>query len=153
MKMAISIGSNQEDPIEQVKRAIAAINEMFTMVSQSSLYRTAPIGGPEQPDFINAVVIIESPLAPKEVLQQLHHLEEKAGRVRDERWGPRTLDLDLINVDGFSSTDPECLLPHPRAHERAFVLLPWQEADATAELFGVGKVSELQIPDQEVERV
>lgn len=153
MKMTISIGSNLEDPVAEVNKAIDQIAETFTLLARSSLYRTEPIGGPEQPHYINAVVIIESQLAPKDVLTELQGIEAKAGRVRDIRWGPRILDLDLINVDGIESQDSDCTLPHPRAKDRAFVLTPWLEADPEAELVGVGKVRELLIPDQEVVRL
>lgn len=150
MKMVISVGSNLDEPIAQVDNAIEEIAREFRLVSQSSRYRTEPIGGPEQEPFINAVVVIESDLPPVEVLGHLHNIEDRAGRTREVRWGPRTLDLDLINVDGVVSEDPNCTLPHPRAHERGFVLVPWLEIDSEANIAGLGKVSEIGLPDQEV---
>lgn len=153
MKMVISVGSNLDDPLAQVDQAIEKIARNFTLVTQSSRYRTAPVGGPDQPPFINAVVIIETTLCAPEVLKSLHSIEESAGRTRDVRWGPRTLDLDLINIDGLRSDDPTCTLPHPRAHQRAFVLIPWLEVDPEARLEGMGKVREIPLPHQEVERI
>lgn len=153
MKMVISIGSNLAEPIAEVEKAITALRQRFEVVSQSSLYRTAPVGGPDQPDYINAVVIISADQQPEEVLAVLHEIELTAGRVRDVRWGPRILDLDLIDAEGTVSDHSECMLPHPRAHQRAFVLLPWLEADPDAELTGMGKVRDMAIPDQAVARI
>lgn len=152
MKMVISIGANLGDPIESVTTAINEIQKVFTVLATSHLYRTAPVGGPDQDHFINAIMIIETIQEPIEVLRTLHGIEANFGRVRDIRWGPRTLDLDLIEA-GRISDDPDCQLPHPRAHERAFVLKPWLEVDPEAELSGLGKVREMAIPDQEVERL
>lgn len=153
MRMVISIGSNIANPVENVEGAIRDIESRFTVLTRSSLYRTAPVGGPEQSDFINAVVIIDSATTPAEVLKELQILENQYGRTREEHWGPRTLDLDLVSVDGVTSNDPFCLLPHPRAHERSFVLTPWLEADPEAVLAGVGKVADIKVLDQEVVRL
>lgn len=152
MKMVISVGANLGDPIESVRSAINEIQKTFKVMATSNLYRTAPIGGPEQDHFINAILIIETTQEPIEVLRTLHGIETNYGRVREQLWGPRTLDLDLIEA-GQISTDPDCQLPHPRAHERAFVLIPWLEVDPEAEISGLGKVREIEMPDQEVERV
>jgi 2-amino-4-hydroxy-6-hydroxymethyldihydropteridine diphosphokinase len=111
--------------------------------AESSVYSTAPIGGVEQPDYLNAVVIVDTTLSPRELLDRLHDIENAWHRTREVRWGPRTLDLDLIDYAGVTSDDPELTLPHPRAHERAFVLVPWQEADPEAELTGFGPVAGL----------
>lgn len=143
MKMVISIGSNLQDPQVQVKRAINALRAAFEVRAVSSLYRTTPVGRIDQPEFCNAVVIIDDQRPAAKVLEYLHRIESEAGRVRDERWGPRVLDLDLIDVEGFSSDDPACLVPHPRAHERAFVLAPWAEIEPDAVLSGHGPISAL----------
>jgi 2-amino-4-hydroxy-6-hydroxymethyldihydropteridine diphosphokinase len=111
--------------------------------AESSVYSTAPIGGVEQPDYLNAVVIVDTTLSPRELLDCLHDVENSWHRTREVRWGPRTLDLDLIDYAGVTSDDPELTLPHPRAHERAFVLVPWLEADPEAELTGFGPVAGL----------
>jgi 2-amino-4-hydroxy-6-hydroxymethyldihydropteridine diphosphokinase len=144
MKMVISVGSNLEDPEAQVDRALDWIAEEFDLIAASSIYRTSPVGVTDQPEFRNAVAIIDAQgRTPREVLDSLHELEARAGRVRDVRWGPRTLDLDLIIADDVISDDPACTLPHPRAHERAFVLLPWLEIDPDAYLPGRGPIAGL----------
>lgn len=143
MRMVISIGSNLDNPATQVERAIERLADEFTLIASSSIYRTSPVGRIDQPEFRNAIAIIEDEREPREVLSRLHALEQEAGRIRDERWGPRTLDLDLISVDSVTSADPTCTLPHPRASERAFVLLPWLEIEPDAELPGHGSVRAL----------
>lgn len=143
MRMVISIGSNLADPQAQAEGAIERLADEFTLLARSSLYRTSPVGRTDQPEFCNAVAIIDSDLHPNEVLQRLHAIEASAGRVRDERWGPRVLDLDLIAVGDLVIDDPRCRLPHPRAHERAFVLVPWAEIDADAVLPGRGPILDL----------
>ena len=109
--------------------AVAALVEEpgVQVVGVSGLWHTVAVGGPEQPEYTNAVVLLETALAPAELLALAHRLEQAAGRVRDVRWGPRTLDVDVLDVDGVSSADPQLTVPHPRAHERAFVLVPWAE--------------------------
>ena len=109
----------------------------------SAIFETAPVGGPPQPDFYNAVVIVETALSAVELLELAHRLESAAGRVRVEHWGPRTLDVDVLAYDALRSDDPQLTLPHPRAHERAFVLLPWLDVDPDAYVEGVGKVADL----------
>ena len=145
-RYVISIGANLGDARTTVAQAAGQLAERLggTHTAVSSLYRTAPVGGPEQPDFINAVAIVESDLAPHEVLRILQAMEHEADRVRDVRWGPRTLDLDVIAAwtqsSGVStaviSDDPNLTLPHPRAHERAFVLVPWLEIDPDGSIPG-----------------
>lgn len=123
----IGIGSNLEDPIRQVQRAFQALNGILasSFVARSPLYRTAPVGGPpDQPDFINAVAALDTGLTPAQLLAVLQALEAAQGRVRTVRWGPRVLDLDLLLYDQLTSDDPWLTLPHPRLHERAFVLYP-----------------------------
>ena len=95
-----------------------------TVDAVSSLWRTAAVGGPEQPDYLNAVVLVDTDLDARALLALAHELEDAAGRVREVRWGPRTLDVDLLAVGDERSDDPELTLPHPRAHERSFVLDP-----------------------------
>ena len=105
------------------------------MVAASAIFRTAPWGGVEQQDFLNAVLIAEDPdLDCHGWLRLGHELESAADRTREVRWGPRTLDVDIITCDDVCSDDPELTLPHPRAHQRAFVLVPWLDADPDAEL-------------------
>jgi dihydroneopterin aldolase/2-amino-4-hydroxy-6-hydroxymethyldihydropteridine diphosphokinase len=116
------------------------------VVSVSGLYDTVPVGGPEQPTYVNAVVTARTTLSPGSLLREPHALEASFDRRREVRWGARTLDLDLVQYgDPSSGTDvtsalPRLLLPHPRAHERAFVLVPWLEADPGAVLRREGRV-------------
>jgi 2-amino-4-hydroxy-6-hydroxymethyldihydropteridine diphosphokinase len=109
----------------------------------SPVYQTAPVGGPVQPDYLNAVLIAATGLGPHELLAATHAIEQTGGRVRAERFGPRTLDIDIISYGAEVSTDPVLTLPHPRAHERAFVLAPWHDIDPEASLPGYGAVRDL----------
>ncbi|MDQ2865720.1 MAG: 2-amino-4-hydroxy-6-hydroxymethyldihydropteridine diphosphokinase [Candidatus Eremiobacteraeota bacterium] len=126
----IGIGSNLDDPQTQVERAITALHDLGRIALQSSLYRTLPWGETAQPDFINAVVALETSLPPGELLSALQSLERQAGRVRDERrWGPRVLDLDLLLYGDAAIVTETLTVPHPRLFERAFVLAPLAEID------------------------
>lgn len=142
-RAVIALGANLGDARTALSGASEAIEATpgISLIAQSSVYSTAPIGGVEQPDYLNAVVIVETTLSPRELLDRLHEVENAWHRTREVRWGPRTLDLDLIEFAGVTSEDPELTLPHPRAHERAFVLVPWLEADSEAELTGFGPVA------------
>ena len=145
MRYVIAVGANLGDAERVVDHALGDLAERLggALVARSSLYRTAPVGGPEQPDFVNAVAIVEADLDPLETLRVLQTMENEAGRVRDVRWGPRTLDLDVIAVGDLVSEDPVLTVPHPRAHERAFVLVPWLEIDPQAVIAGKGRVRDL----------
>ncbi len=125
----IGIGSNEGDRHRNVERAVAALGEIGNVVLRSSLYRTAPWGELEQPWFLNAVVLLETGLAPLVLLNALQAVEENLGRVRGERWGPRTIDLDLLLYDDLHINEPALSVPHPRLPERAFVLVPLAEID------------------------
>ena len=118
------------------------------VIAVSTFYKSAPVGGPTQPDFINAVCVIESELPAIELLSLLHGIEKSLGRQRLEHWGPRTLDLDLIQYGDLVSENVDVQLPHPRAHERRFVLEPWHEIDADAILLNHGRIDEIlaQLP-------
>lgn len=120
----------------------------------SPVYETAPVGGPEQDDYLNAVAVAETLLTPEALLERVQEVERAFHRVREVRWGPRTLDVDVIAYDGLVRTDPELTLPHPRAHERAFVLRPWADIDPDAEITGRGAVRDLLagVADQELRR-
>jgi len=144
-RAVIALGANLGDARAALAGAVEAIAVLpgVALHAESSVYSTAPIGGVEQPDYLNAVVIVDTTLSPRELLDCLHDVENSWHRTREVRWGPRTLDLDLIDYAGVTSDDPELTLPHPRAHERAFVLVPWLEADPEAELTGFGPVAGL----------
>jgi len=143
MKAVISLGANIGNPQEQITLAIAMLREATEVLAVSSIYETAPVGGPDQPNYLNAICITESDLPAADLLSVLHGIEKTLGRERLERWGPRTIDLDLIQYGSILSSAQELELPHPRAHERKFVLEPWLEIEPDAILLTHGKVSEL----------
>jgi 2-amino-4-hydroxy-6-hydroxymethyldihydropteridine diphosphokinase len=148
MKAVIALGANIGNPHENLDIAVALLREATGVQAVSSYYTTRPVGGPEQPDYINAVCIIESELPAMDLLSLLHGIEKSLGRERIEHWGPRTIDLDLIQYGGLLSKAEELMLPHPRAHERRFVLQPWFEIEPDAILLTHGSVQELleQLP-------
>ena len=143
MKAVISLGANIGNPEEQMQLAIAMLREATDVIALSSIYTTEPVGGPEQPNYLNAICIAESELPAADLLALLHGIEKTLGREHVERWGPRTIDLDLIQYGTILSSAQELELPHPRAHERKFVLEPWLEVEPDAILLTHGKVSEL----------
>lgn len=139
-KYVIALGANLDNPRQHVSEAIEQLAEVFSVVTTSDLYTTAPVlhpGQAAQPDYVNAVLIGCAAAAPLDVLHSLQEIEWKHGRERKEHWGARTLDLDIIAVDGVASSDPELTLPHPRAALRRFVLEPWLSIEPDAELYGV----------------
>jgi 2-amino-4-hydroxy-6-hydroxymethyldihydropteridine diphosphokinase len=134
-KAVLSIGSNVGDRLATLRGAVEAFGPW--LVAVSPVYETPPWGPVPQDDYYNAVLIADDPAAaPRDWLARAHAAEQAAGRTRDVRWGPRTLDVDVVDVDGVRSDDPELTLPHPRAAERAFVLVPWLAADPDARLSG-----------------
>lgn len=143
----VGLGSNLGDPRQQVLDAVAALADLpgTRVLQRSALYRTAPWGVLQQPPFVNAVVELDSALSPQALLQGLLEIEQRAGRVRAERNGPRTLDLDLLHVEGARMDQPQLTLPHPRMAERAFVLLPLNDVAPTLCLPGLGRVAELLV--------
>ena len=143
MKAVIALGANIGNPQENIELAVALLREATDLQMVSSYYTTTPVGGPEQPDYINAVCIIESELPAMDLLSLLHGIEKSLGRERVEHWGPRTIDLDLIQYGGLLSKAEELMLPHPRAHERSFVLRPWFEIEPDAILLTHGPIKEL----------
>lgn len=122
----IGIGSNLENPLAQVKQALLELDTLPESHSTkiSPLYRTAPLGPADQPDYINAVAALNTQLTPVVLLKHLQMIEQAHQRVRKIHWGPRTLDLDLLLYDQLQQHDPQLTLPHPRMHERIFVLQP-----------------------------
>ena len=142
MSAVLSLGSNVGDRAAHLAAARALLAAEFPVVAVSSIYETVPVGVTDQPAFLNQVVVIDSDDATA-LLAAAHRAEAARGRLRGPRWGPRTLDVDVVSVDAQRSDDPHLTLPHPRAHERAFVLVPWLEVDRTAELVGHGPVRAL----------
>jgi len=143
MKAVIALGANIGNPREQMDLAVALLKESLEVSAVSGYFTTAPVGGPEQPDFLNAVCIADSELPAADLLALLHGIEKVLGRERIEHWGPRTIDLDLIQYGSLLSYADELQLPHPRAHERRFVLEPWAEIEPDAILLTHGKISDL----------
>ena len=134
MRAVLSIGSNMED-----RRALLqTVFDEFAdeTIAASPVYATPPWGVTDQGDFLNAVLIVDVDCTPLELLRRGQKLEEAAERVRVRHWGPRTLDVDIVQIDGVTSDDPKLTLPHPYADQRAFVLVPWLAADEHAELNG-----------------
>jgi 2-amino-4-hydroxy-6-hydroxymethyldihydropteridine diphosphokinase len=143
MKAIVALGANIGDPQSNLDVAVALLKEASEVLKVSSYYTTEPVGGPEQPDYLNAVVILESDLPAMDLLSLLHGIEKSLGRERIEHWGPRTIDCDLIQYGSILSDSTELMLPHPRAHERRFVLEPWYEVEPEGILLTHGPIKEL----------
>ena len=147
-RAVLSLGANLGDRAGTLRAAVTALKDEGVLVARSTLYETPPWGPVEQPPYLNAIVVVRGDRDARGWLERAHELEQAAGRTREVRWGARTLDVDVVTVTGDDGTpvlsdDPEVTLPHPRAHERAFVLVPWSIADPTAVLPGHGKVADL----------
>lgn len=150
-RAVLSIGSNLGDRIAHLRSVTADMADV--LVAASPVYETAPWGGVEQPDFLNAVLVVDDPGAGEwDWLRRGQRLERAAHRVREQRWGPRTLDVDVVTVDQVFSDDPELLLPHPGTPARATVLVPWLDVDPDAVLPGHGPVRALlaALPPDEI---
>lgn len=140
MKAAVALGSNLADPQRQVASGFEALAALprTRLLARSALHRTAPVGFTDQPDFVNACALLDTELAPRELLDALLAIEQRHGRVRDRPNGPRTLDLDIVLYGDQVVREPGLAIPHPRAHERAFVLVPLLEAWPEAVIPGHG---------------
>lgn len=143
MRAAIAIGSNIGERLNYLQDAVDQLASLGEVIAVSAVYETDPVGGPEQQDFLNAVVVIETELEPVALLNASHLIEQNAHRERIEHWGPRTLDVDVLAVGQQVINNDEINLPHPRAHERGFVLVPWNDVDPDFNLVGYGRISEL----------
>jgi len=143
----LSLGSNLGNRLESLQSAVDALAETpgLKVTAVSPVYETEPWGVDpgSQPSYFNAVVVVRTTLPPGSLLERGHAIEEALERVREERWGPRPIDVDIVAYQGVVSEDPQLTLPHPRAHERAFVLVPWHDVDPGAEVPGHGRVTEL----------
>ena len=143
MKAVIALGSNLGNRELNIDSAIAELAKIIEISHLSTNHETDPVGGPEQPKYLNAVLIAETQLDPHELLISMLEIENKLGRKREIHWGPRTIDLDLIVVGDEVVVSDVLVLPHPRAHERKFVLEPWLEIDPTAQIPGIGLVESI----------
>ncbi|MFS4093437.1 2-amino-4-hydroxy-6-hydroxymethyldihydropteridine diphosphokinase [Streptomyces sp. AF1A] len=143
----ISLGSNLGNRLETLQGAVDALEDTpgVRVKAVSPVYETEPWGVAPgtQPSYFNAIVALKTTLPPSSLLERAHAIEEAFNRVRDERWAPRTLDVDIVAYADVTSDDPRLTLPHPRAHERAFVLAPWHDVDPQAQLPGRGTVADL----------
>jgi 2-amino-4-hydroxy-6-hydroxymethyldihydropteridine diphosphokinase len=153
----VGIGSNLQDPAAQVKQALAELARIprTRLLKSSSLYRSAPMGYADQPEFVNAVASLETSLEPKDFLLQLQDIEKRHGRKRSFKDAPRSLDLDLLLFDEIIQAEAKLTLPHPRMHQRAFVLKPLLEIAPGIAIPGVGPAA-ARLPDcadQTVERI
>jgi len=145
-RAAVALGANLGDraaTLAAATDAVAALPDV-RVIAVSSTYSADAVGGPpDQPPYLNAVLTLETQLSAQDLLAALHRIENDHGRVRQVRWGPRTLDLDLLAYDALVCDGPELTLPHPRAHQRAFVLVPWAEVDPTFDVAGLATVEHL----------
>jgi 2-amino-4-hydroxy-6-hydroxymethyldihydropteridine diphosphokinase len=150
-RVVLGLGSNLGDRLEALQRAVDLLaTEDVRTVACSRVWETAPVGGPEgSPAFLNAVVEALTDHTPPEVLAAAHRVEAVLGRVRVVRWGPRTLDIDVLLYDGFTSEDPELTIPHPRLTERAFVMLPLLDLDPDLTLPDGRRLRDLPAPPGE----
>ena len=144
-RAVLALGSNLGDRVAHLRAAVAAIGarDGVEVLAVSPVYETEPVGGPPQPDYLNAVVLVATTLPREDLLRLAMETEQSRARVRTEHWGPRTLDVDVVQAGAERSDDPALTLPHPRAHERAFVLRPWLDVEPGAELVGHGPVRDL----------
>jgi 2-amino-4-hydroxy-6-hydroxymethyldihydropteridine diphosphokinase len=145
-RIHLGLGSNLGDRLENLRRAVEALEGRgVRLVRSSRVYETEPVGGPPQPEYLNAVVEVATELEPRDLLRVCLELETELGRIRGERWGPRTIDIDLLTYGEREIGESDLEVPHPRMHERAFVLVPLLELDADPPLPGGRKASTLRL--------
>ncbi|WP_131735901.1 2-amino-4-hydroxy-6-hydroxymethyldihydropteridine diphosphokinase [Actinomadura roseirufa] len=149
-RVVFSLGSNLGDRLDNIQEAVDALFDApgLEFVAFSPVYETAPYAPPgeslpEQGDYLNIVLVADTRLPPENLLERVLNIENSMGRVREVRWGPRVLDIDIVVFGDVSSDDPDLTLPHPRAHERAFVLVPWADIEPDVLLPGYGRVGDL----------
>jgi 2-amino-4-hydroxy-6-hydroxymethyldihydropteridine diphosphokinase len=148
-EVVVALGSNLGDRLAALQSAVAALAAVpgVEVVAVSSVYETDPVGGPPQPDYLNACVLLSTSLPPAELLAEAQSIETSLGRVRRERWGARTIDIDIVDYSGVVQDSAELTLPHPRALSRPFVLLPWAEVappPGVAESGGAGSLDDVR---------
>jgi 2-amino-4-hydroxy-6-hydroxymethyldihydropteridine diphosphokinase len=148
-KAYLALGSNLGDRLERLREAVRLLEEIegVDVVRSSRVYETDPVG-PPQPAYLNAVIEVETSRSPLELLEACRAVEDALGRIRGERWGPRTIDVDVLTFDEQTVDEPDLQIPHPRMHERGFVLIPLGELDDDPMLPGGRTLSNLRIsPD------
>lgn len=155
MKCYLGLGSNLGERLTSLKRAVALLGEIggLEVLRSSRVYETEPVGGPEQPEYLNAVIEIETTLDPHALLKECIGVEEAMGRVRADRWGPRNIDIDVLTYGREEVDDADLTVPHPRMHERMFVLAPLLELDADPPLPGGRRVASMRLDRVEVSGV
>jgi len=157
MLVYIGLGSNLENPLQQIKTAINDLQSLadISVISVSSLYQSPPMGPADQPDYINAVLSLETTLQPHQLLDVLQRVEQRHGRVRKRHWGERTLDLDILLYDKQILDDERLKVPHPGMAERAFVLYPLAEIAPDLDIPGLGSLQQLLLlcPQGELQQV
>ena len=158
MRAYIGLGSNLDDPVSQVRDGLRALGQLpqTRVVAESALYRSWPLGPAEQPDYVNAVAALDTELGPQTLLRTLQAVEVAHGRVRGAvRWGPRTLDLDLLLYGHLQLTEPSLTVPHPQMANRAFVLVPLREIAPEIVIPGAGGIDDLmaRLPAQVISMV
>ncbi|MEW2356369.1 2-amino-4-hydroxy-6-hydroxymethyldihydropteridine diphosphokinase [Spirillospora sp. NPDC029432] len=149
-RVVFSLGSNLGDRLDNIQEAVDALFDApgLSFVAMSPVYETAPFAPPgqeipDQGDFLNIILVADTRLPPENLLERVLNIENSMQRVREVRWGPRTLDIDIVVFGNVTSDDPDLTLPHPRAHERAFVLVPWADIEPDVLLAGHGRVGDL----------
>jgi 2-amino-4-hydroxy-6-hydroxymethyldihydropteridine diphosphokinase len=144
-RVVLALGSNLGDRLANLQGGLDFLCAApgLSCAAVSPVYETAPVGGPEQGDYLNAVLVAASALEARSILDHCQAAEAAQHRVRTQVWGPRTLDVDVIVCGDEVSADPELTLPHPRAHERAFVLAPWHDLQPDARIPGRGRIEDL----------
>ena len=143
----LGLGANLGDRLANLQRAVDLLAEVsgLRVARSSRVYETEPVGGPEQPEYLNAVVEVETDLAPHDLLEACLSLETRMGRVRAEPWGPRTIDVDVLTYGDETIDEPDLVVPHPRMHERGFVLVPLAELTADPSLPGELRLASLRL--------
>ena len=143
----LGLGANLGDRLANLQRAVDLLAEVsgLRVARSSRVYETEPVGGPEQPEYLNAVVEVETDLAPRDLLEACLSVETRMGRVRAEPWGPRTIDVDVLTYGDETIDEPDLVIPHPRMHERGFVLVPLAELTADPSLPGELRLASLRL--------